>query len=213
MTLIFSKLQSLTQNTKRADVWRRVGASRGAGVREERDSISKEQCPNNQLSLVKPFLVEMKEFSRQSEKYCYYQISRCFLGSRDRRLLTAAHLPPLPVSTHHGRKKSSTEWMLLLATSKPDSKQGTQAKFLLREGQLHAVFIRALSFLTWHWLDAGIIKKKKNPSQSRCPLLPPLFVWQLSALFITCSPRLSLPNRYLGASWWKQRGENAKPQC
>lgn len=109
MTLIFSKLQSLTQNTKRADVWRRVGASRGAGVREERDSISKEQCPNNQLSLVKPFLVEMKEFSRQSEKYCYYQISRCFLGSRDRRLLTAAHLPPLPVSTHHGRKKSSTE--------------------------------------------------------------------------------------------------------
>ena len=109
MTLIFSKLQSLTQNTKRADVWRRVGAGRGAGVREERDSISKEQCPNNQLSLVKPFLVEMKEFSRQSEKYCYYQISRCFLGSRDRRPLTAAHLPPLPVSTHHGRKKSSTE--------------------------------------------------------------------------------------------------------
>ena len=85
------------------------GAGRGAGVREERDSISKEQCPNNQLSLVKPFLVEMKEFSRQSEKYCYYQISRCFLGSRDRRPLTAAHLPPLPVSTHHGRKKSSTE--------------------------------------------------------------------------------------------------------
>lgn len=78
-------------------------------MQEKRYSISKEQCPNNQLSLVKPFLVEMKEFSSQSEKYCYYQISRCFQGSRDRRSLTAAHLPPLPVSTHHGRKKSSAE--------------------------------------------------------------------------------------------------------
>ena len=41
----------------------------------------------------------------------------------------------------------------------------------------------------------GCRNDNKNPCQSRCPLLPPLFVWQLSALLITSSPRLSLPNR------------------
>lgn len=35
---------------------------------------------------------------------------------------------------------------LLLATSKRDSKQGTQAKFLFREGQLHVVFIELCLF-------------------------------------------------------------------
>lgn len=201
MTLIFSKLQSLTQNTKRADVW--GGAGRGTRVREKKDSISKEQCPNNQLSLVKPFLVEMKEFSRQSEKYCYYQISRCFLGSRDRRPLTAAHQPPLPVSTYHGRKKSSTEWMLLLATSKPDSKQGTQAKFLFREGQLHAV-------LTELWLGAGIIIKIHASPDAHCC---PLSLSGSSGPSSLPSPPGSLSQTGdLGASWWKQR-ENAKPQC
>lgn len=54
--------------------------------------------------------------------------------------------------------------MLLLATSKPDSKQGTQAKFLFREGQLHAV-------LTELWLGAGIIIKiHASPDAHCCPL-------------------------------------------